>query len=185
MEDGVLTDIGRQQSTLTGQRLQHVPFSAIHHSTWQRAAQTAEIIADFLPDVPVYPSELLTECIPAVPEAHLLSPSQMDFFDGWADQPDVLVDGPNQAAGAIERFTGPTDENRYVLIVSHGNLINWFVSRALEAPASAWMNMMDYHCGLTVILYRSDLPSTLVRYNDVGHLPQPLRGTEYPAELRV
>ncbi|MBA2555002.1 MAG: hypothetical protein H0V10_15195 [Geodermatophilaceae bacterium] len=72
-----------------------------------------------------------------------------------------------------------------MLLISHGNLINWFVTRALGAPPGSWMTLLDYHCGLSVLLLRSDRPAVLVAYNDVGHLPPDLRGVDLPAELRA
>jgi hypothetical protein len=79
-EDGELTEIGRQQSKLLGNRLRGIPFSAVHHSPWTRAVQTAELVAEHLPGVPLRPSDLLQECIPAVPDRHRLTPSQAEFL---------------------------------------------------------------------------------------------------------
>jgi len=36
---------------------------------------------------------------------------------------------------------------------------------------------------VTVILYRTGLPASLVCFNDTGHLPPPLRWTGFPAEF--
>ena len=63
------------------------------------------------------------------------------------------------------------------LLISHGNLINWFVAQALDAPDQAWLRMLDYSCALTVIMYFPDR-TRLVSYNDMGHLPPALRGTD-------
>ena len=96
-KDGELTETGRQQSELLGKRLQGIPFSAIHHSPWRRAVQTAEIGAGHLPGVPLHPSDLLQECIPAVPERQRLTPSQAEFFDliNWFVA--QAIDAPDQA----------------------------------------------------------------------------------------
>jgi probable phosphoglycerate mutase len=181
-EDGELTEIGRQQSKLLGERLQGIPFATIHHSPWTRAVQTAQIVAEHLPDVPLHPSDLLHECIPAVPGRQRLTPSQIEFFDHLPRH--RVAAGPTQAMAAIETFAGPVTEDRRELIISHGNLINWFVVQALDAPDHAWLRMLDYSCALTVIMYVPH-QTKLISYNDMGHLPSSMRGTDYPLEARI
>jgi broad specificity phosphatase PhoE len=146
------------------------------------AAQTAQIVAECLPGVPMRPSELLRECIPAIPDRQLLTTSHAEFFDSMPDQ--WLTEGPVQAAAAIRTYAGPVAEDRRDLIISHGNLINWFVTQALDAPDQAWLRMLDYSCALTVIMYLPDR-TRLISYNDMGHLPPSMRGTEYPLEARI
>jgi serine/threonine-protein phosphatase PGAM5 len=92
--------------------------------------------------------------------------------------------GPAQAAAAIRAYAGPVAEDRRELLISHGNLINWFVVQALDAPDEAWLRMLDYSCALTVIMYFPDR-TRLISYNDMGHLPPALRGTDYPLEARI
>lgn len=179
--DGQLTELGREQARRTGERLAGAPITAIHHSTEVRAAQTANVIAASMPGVPVHPSELLVECVPAIPERAALTDAQAEFFASLP--PDVVAEGPGQAAAAVERYAG-YDGDGPLLLVSHGNLINWFVSRALGGPDSAWLRMLDYHCAITAILYLEDRVK-LASYNDMGHLPAEMRGTDYPVELRI
>lgn len=181
-ENGGLTEIGRQQAELLGRRLRGTRFSAIHHSPWQRAVETAEIVAKHLPGVPLHLSDLLQECIPVVPERDRLTPGQAEFFDRLPTG-QVAV-GPAQAAAALQAHAGPVAEDRRELIIGHGNLINWFVARALDAPDHAWLRMLDYNCALTVIMYSPDR-TRLISYNDMGHLPPSMRGTDYPREARI
>ena len=179
--DGVLTELGERQARLTGERLRGVPFAAIHHSPSRRAARTAELIAESQPGVALCPSDLLRECVPALPEPGFFSVEQRSFFESLPAG--RLASGPAQAAAAVERLAG-FDGERFELVVSHGNLINWFVCRALDAPDHAWLRMLDYHCAVTVIMYFPDRVK-LASYNDVGHLPPGLRGTGYPSEARL
>jgi serine/threonine-protein phosphatase PGAM5 len=181
-QDGELTAIGRQQSELLGRRLQGIPFAAIHHSPWARAVQTAEIVGEHLPGIPLLSSDLLQECIPALPDRQRLTPRQAEFFDHLPKQ--QIAAGPDQAAAAIKAYSGPVTEDRRELIISHGNLINWFVTQALDAPNQAWLRMLDYSCALTVIMYFPDR-TRLISYNDMGHLPPSMRGTDYPLEARI
>ena len=180
--DAVLTDVGRRQATLLGQRLADIPFAAIHHSPWDRAAQTADVIAAHHPGVPVRPSDLLRESIPARPPDERLTAQQAAWLADWS--PDTLADSAAQAAEAVRCFAGRDGEGERELLVTHGNVVNWFVSRALDAPDWAWLRMLDYNAALTVILYLPDRVK-LVAYNDAAHLPTELRGTGYPPEARI
>jgi probable phosphoglycerate mutase len=177
-----LSAVGAAQAKLTGERLRDVPFAAIHHSTLPRAARTAQLIAESLPGVPLHPSDLLRECVPAVPQRADQTPEQAAFLEGLPAT--ATTEGPAQAAAAIERYAGPTGLGRHELVVSHGNLVNWFVCHALGAPAGAWLRMLDYHCAITVLMYFPDRVK-LVSYNDMGHLPASLRGLDYPDEARI
>jgi serine/threonine-protein phosphatase PGAM5 len=58
------------------------------------------------------------------------------------------------------------------------------VAQALDAPDHAWLRMLHYHCALTVIMYSPDR-NRLISYNDMGHLPPSMRGTDYPREARI
>jgi broad specificity phosphatase PhoE len=182
-EDAALSDLGRQQARLLGERLRGVPFAAVSHSPLRRAAQTAELIAESLPGVPVSPSELLADCVPSAPDRDLLPPAWAEFLDGLPAA--ERTQGPARAAAAVERYAGPAGEDRRELVVTHNFLIGWFVRDAMDAPAWRWLGLNQYHCALTVVLYRPGRPSSLVGYNDVGHLPPALRGTDHPPELRV
>ncbi|MCP2332910.1 histidine phosphatase family protein [Actinoalloteichus caeruleus] len=185
--DDELTPVGWQQAELLGARLRDVPFHAIHHSTATRAVQTLDALTKYLPDAPVYPSDLLREFIPSIPDPEELTPAQAEFFESF---PQEVLDreGPAQATAALARYGGiprrAKDDIRE-LVVSHGNVIRWFTSEALGAAESTWLNMIDYNCSLTVLLYRSGRAPAVVTYNDVGHLPPQLRGTEYPQEWRI
>ncbi|MCP5097371.1 MAG: hypothetical protein GY943_17640, partial [Chloroflexi bacterium] len=117
--DGALTEVGQAQSALTAKRLQDYPIQVIHHSTLQRAVETADIIANAFPDVGKRPSPLLRECIPCVPEgmeshfAHI--------------PPEFIAGGMVQAQQAFATYITPLidgDSNQYEIVVSHGNLIN-------------------------------------------------------------
>lgn len=183
VDDGSLTDQGRQQASLLADRLAGVPFDVVHHSTALRAVQTADVLAFLLADIPRHADEMLRECIPTVPDDDVLTDSQKEFFAQLP--PEVRAEGPLQAKAAVDRYTTIADADTRELIVSHGNLINYFVASAMDAPAHGWLRPVDYHCGLTVIRYSSESGPRILNYNDVGHLPPELRGIDYPEPLRM
>lgn len=183
VDDGRLTDLGRQQASLLADRLAGVHFDTVHHSTALRAVQTADVLAFSLADVPRHADELLRECIPTVPDDEILTDGQKEFFAQLP--PEVRAEGPLQAKAAVDRYTTVGDTDTRELVVSHGNLINYFTACAMDAPPHGWLRPVDYHCGLTVIRYSTENGPRLLTYNDVGHLPPELRGVDYPEPFRV
>jgi serine/threonine-protein phosphatase PGAM5 len=182
-DDSVLTEAGLEQARLVGERLRGIPVSAIHHSPLARAVQTAELIAGCLPGVPVYSSDVLADYVPAVPDPDIVPQAYAWVVDNYS--PAELANGPALAAAAIERHAVAADHDTHELIITHNFLIGWFVRHALGAPDWRWVGLNQANGALTVILYRPNRPASLVSFNDMGHLPMPLRWTGFPPELRV
>jgi probable phosphoglycerate mutase len=185
---GGLSDAGERQAALVGQRLKGVPLSAVHHSPLPRAVRTARLIAEQLPDVPVHSSDLLGDYIPCVPDPSVpdragLLPAQVELFASYSAA--ELAEGAVSAAAAVERYAVAAEVETHELIVTHSFLIGWFVRHALDAPPGRWLGLNAGNCALTVIAYRPARPPALVTFNDMSHLPPPLRWTGFPPELRV
>lgn len=182
--DGPLSEAGEQQARRTGRRLKDVPFSAIHYGPLPRTAQTAALIATYLPGVPVSACDLAGDYLPSDPDPADLPPSFADFVAGFPTA--ERADGPKLAAAAIERFARAGDEpgDTYELIVTHNFFIGWFVRHALGAPSWRWLGLNQMNGALTVIAYQPRLPAGLISFNDAGHLPPELRWTGFPAVVR-
>ena len=173
-QDGDLTALGREQAARVAARFAGLPVALIHHSDLRRATETATILATRLPGTPLQPSPLLRECIPAVPAG----------FATWFAQiaPDVLAHGKVQAAAAFAAFLVPPEpdepddaSDRHEIIVAHGNLISSFVCALLGAPPEAWVHVDIQLCGISEIVLGGPRQNSLVRHNDVAHLPVALR----------
>jgi probable phosphoglycerate mutase len=171
---GGLTDTGRRQAGLTGQRLRDVPFDTVHHSPVSRAAETAALVAAHLPGVPIDVSDLVGDYIPPVPDRAALPPEFARFLDQFTEA--ELAEGARLADAAVTRYAGTAtgDGDRRELIVTHNFQVAWFVRHALDAPPWRWMTLNQGNCGLTVILYRPDRPASLLLHNDTSHLGDPL-----------
>ncbi|MEJ3743523.1 histidine phosphatase family protein [Actinomycetes bacterium KLBMP 9797] len=181
--DGELSLTGRKQAQLLGERLATVPLTAIHHGPLPRAAQTAGLISQHLPGVPLHCSEMVGDYLPPVPEPRNLPEVYARFLDGTSA--DEYAAGAKLATAAIERYAVPAATETRELIVTHSFLIGWFVRHALDAPDARWLGLNAANCALTVILYRAHHPPTLVTFNDMSHLPGDLRWTGFPPELQV
>jgi probable phosphoglycerate mutase len=155
-DESGLSETGRRQAELLGERLAGVGITRISHSPLPRAAETASIVAAHLPGVPVEPAAELTDAIPS--------------------------DDPAAADAMVARFAGPPADQ---LLITHNFQVAWFVRAVLEAPAERWRALNSCNAALTVIRYAAGRPTVPLVFNDYSHLPEPLRWTGFPPELRL
>jgi len=104
---GELTDIGRRQASLLGQRLAEVPVDAVWHSPLPRAALSAHELARHLPNVSVAEAPELVDQVPYVPGAAEMPRSWTGFFDGY-DQAEA-ASGQRLAEALTARFARVPD----------------------------------------------------------------------------
>jgi probable phosphoglycerate mutase len=168
--DGGLSQLGREQAGRLGRRLRTVPFSAVHHSPLARAAQTADIVAGHLPQVPRHACDLVADRTP-VPSAE----RRELYPDRWHAWLDGVPAGERDEEAVCLRaavghlgVTGAQDRNE--LLITHNFVIGWFVRHVLDAPEWRWLGLNQANCGITIVQWQSDRPPTLVSFNDTGHL---------------
>lgn len=169
-DDGSLTERGQQQAILTGQALAAIPFDTAHYSTILRAVETSQLIGASMPQVERQSSDLLRECIPPM-EPHLI-----DFFA--LRGPYLSRHQMRECSQRIEDaqaalFQPPTSQTRdeYELVVCHGNVIRYLVTRILGAPDTAWTTMLIHNCSITRMVVNEGGQPFLLSFNDTGHLP--------------
>ncbi|MBD0841593.1 histidine phosphatase family protein [Streptomyces sp. TRM68416] len=184
-----LTERGRRQAVLLGERLRSTPLSAVHHGPLPRAQQTAQLIRAQLGGTPLHQSEVAGDYVPYLPTKDELPPDSADAMLAFLAQvSDEERDrGPALAREALERFTGSVEGDcpRHELVVTHNFLIGWLVRAALDAPEWRWMGLNHGNAALSVIRYAPGRPPSVLFYNDMRHLPAELRWTGFPPELHV
>lgn len=188
-DESGLTETGRRQATLLGQRLQDIPFATVHHGPLPRAEETARLIGDQLKNVPLHVSDVAGDYVPYVPERGELPEDSADFslrFLAGATG-EEREHGPALARQALELFTGPVDgeEDRHELVVTHNFLVAWLVRDAMQAPKWRWLGLNHCNAALTVIRYAPGRPASILIANDMRHLPAELRWTGFPPELHI
>ncbi|MBB5958627.1 putative phosphoglycerate mutase [Saccharothrix tamanrassetensis] len=192
-EFGRLTDVGRRQANLLGERLAGLPVDAVWHSPIPRAVASAREVARHLPDVPVAEAVELTDHVPYVPGATEMPPPWAGFFDEYDDA--EVASGGRLAEALVSRFARVADQATeraqadtptatHEVLVTHAFQIAWLVRHALGAPPHRWVGLNSANTALTVIQYRDGLPPALVMFNDMTHLPADLRWTGFPAAVR-
>jgi serine/threonine-protein phosphatase PGAM5 len=179
MPDGPLSPRGRRQAALLADRLSGVPFDAVWHSPLQRAAQTAQTVAERLPAVDPQPTALLFDCVPTgmTPD----TPAVFEPFFGSVTDEEVEA-GSAQMGDAVGEFLVRKPGTVHELLITHNFVIAWFVREVLQAPEWRWMTLNQANCGLTVLAQKPGRPWSLVTHNDLAHLPVELR-TGLPEQL--
>ncbi len=170
--DGPLTELGREQAHLVGQRLSGLAVSVIHHSTLMRATETAQIIASYFPDVELRPSPLLKECLPSVPASTVA-------LLGESATPDHLRRSDRQAQQVFRQWfqfpAADVERTTREIVVSSGNLISYLIARMMGASGRQWMHTTIQHCGVSEIVLGGGRERLVLRHNDTGHLPTHLQ----------
>ncbi len=159
-----LNALGREQAQLTGARLAALPvrIARLVTSDFTRARETANAIAGALRLPPAIDS-LLHECTP--------SSDRADYMRDTTPAEVALCDSQRTAAWAryMQPLVTPGDEHD--VLVCHGNVIRWCVTRALGVDTTHWTRMDIANGSLTVIAVRADGSTRLVLYSDASHIP--------------
>jgi serine/threonine-protein phosphatase PGAM5 len=171
-----LVALGRQQARLTADRLKALPidFTSIQASAMTRARQTGGIIAERFPDLELAVHRDIRECTPNTRREDIMA--YMEPGEGAACE-------ANLEAAWRRIFVPATERNEYDIVVCHGNVIRWFVTRVLEVDPLAWLGMSIANCSLTVVQVRADGSTKLIAFADSGHIPYSMTtypGTEAP-----
>lgn len=185
---GELTDVGRRQAGLLGDRLAGLPIDAVWHSPLPRAVASAHELARHL-RAPTRVAEAaeLVDHVPYVPVPAETPSAWTGFFDGYdADEAEA---GQRIAQALVSRFASPPEPDArggdtHEVLVTHAFQVAWLVRHALDAPPARWLGLDSANTALTVVEHRTGLPPTLVMFNDMSHLPADLRWTGFPDVVR-
>lgn len=153
-----LLPLGREQAAMVADRLAGFPikFSSVTSSEFTRARETGDIIGAQL-GLACSRDGLLNECTPT--------------GAGVALKPEH-ADADAQLARAWRHYATPaTGAPSHELLVCHGNVIRWFVCRALGADTKQWRQMAISNCSISIIEIRPDGRTRLLVFNDVSHVP--------------
>lgn len=151
-DDKVLTDLGKQQAKITGQKLKSlgIEYDQIICSEMVRAKQTADIITNEIYDdktkqnIDIKYDSNLNEGAPSIslPERDDLNKS--GFYDNL-DEDSVRI------SKAFETYIhrNDNDKDMEILIIGHGNVFRYFMCRVLQFPVEGWLRFNICNCGIT------------------------------------
>ena len=155
-----LNPLGREQAEFIAARLAALPikFDTVVSSEFTRARETGDIIA----------AKLGQQC----QRDGLLNETTPPGI-GWDTVKYPLVAGAEaQLDAAWARYSQPTPQAaRNDLLACHGNVIRWFVCRALGLDSQRFTRMDIANASLTIITIHPDGTARLLVFNDVSHVP--------------
>lgn len=165
----VLTPLGIAQVRMVSERLKsmNIKFNSLISSTMTRAIQTAEVINNDFPELLLEQSDRIRECTPPL--------RRKDYMAG--------IDTSNSEEcvqnleWAFQKYFIPTpdEQNRNDIIVCHGNVIRYFVTKVLKVDTMAWVLMSISNCSLTIVRVLHDGTMKLDTFSDYGHIPENMR----------
>ena len=155
-----LTALGREQAALVALRLAALPvkFNSVVSSEFTRARETGDIIAAKL-GTTCQRDALLNETVPAGVGLNVVLLPPIPGAEAQLDAAWARYSKP--APGA------PQND----LLVCHGNVIRWFVCRALCADPSRYTRMALANASLTIITVNADGTTQLMLLSDTSHVP--------------
>lgn len=162
-----LVAIGVAQSRLLGERLRAWParFTAFRASPLTRARQTAELLAEDLSGLTLEIDPDLAECTPPTRRTEVLGDETPESLAACRAQLERLF---------ATWFRPSPEQERHDLLVAHGNVTRYLVTRALGVDPTAWLEMSIGNASLTVIRVEPDGRFKVLAVGDVGHLPPSL-----------
>lgn len=159
-----LTALGVAQARLLAVRLQNLPVSTLIASPLKRARETAQVIHATLTGLPLSTDPNLAECTPRMREP--LSPVEQRA----AETCEARLNE------AFSRYIVPAvGAPSADVLVCHGNVIRYFVAKALAVDTRAWSALAVAHASVTILRIKPNGHVTVVSVGDVGHLPTNLQ----------
>jgi len=158
-----LSTTGRQQARMVAQRLAAAARpDVLYVSPLQRARDTAQAVTAALDgrEFEVLPE--LEECTPSARAGVLTYAVTAEEHSACEAQLTKLY----------ERHFRPAEgAPRHELMVCHGNVIRWLVTRALGVEPTAWTQMSLGHTSITRVRIDANRQLRVIAAGDVGHLP--------------
>lgn len=159
-----LSPLGVAQARLAGARLAGIAkrFDALYVSPMQRARDTAAVIAADLQGQEFAVVEDLAECTPMTRRTEIMKD----------EKPEDTVACKAQLDRLFARYFKPAQgDERTEMLVCHGNVTRYLVTRALGVDTAAWLEMSFHHASITTIRVEADGRFKVIAAGDSGHLP--------------
>lgn len=162
-----LSPLGIAQAHLLGARLAgEADFDAVRVSPLQRAQDTARVALEGFDAPAMMTLADLSECTPPTHKPSDTADSTPESLKACTEQLDRLF---------ATQFKPANGQPRRELLVCHGNVIRYLVSKALGLDPKSWLAMSFGHTSLSTIRIDADGSMRLLGAGDLGHLPPNLR----------
>ncbi|MEZ5485445.1 MAG: histidine phosphatase family protein [Lysobacteraceae bacterium] len=159
-----LSALGIAQARMTGARLAALPtaFDALYVSPLQRAKDTAASIGETIGRRDFKVLDDLIECTPPTRRKDIMAGEKPEELAACKAQLDRLF---------TEHFKPATGREQRELLVCHGNVIRYLVTRAMDVDSMSWLTLSVGHASVTTIRVNPDGSLKLLGIGDTGHIP--------------
>lgn len=159
-----LSPLGVAQAKLVAARLAGMPvrFDALVASPLARADETARVIAASLPYAKIETVADIAECTPRTRRKEVLADETPE---------EIAACEAKLNAFFASRFVAATGAERTDIVVCHGNVIRYLITRVLNVDTEAWLEMSVGHASITHIRVDPDGRTRLISAGDLGHIP--------------
>jgi serine/threonine-protein phosphatase PGAM5 len=146
-----------------------------------RARETAMVLNEDFPQLKLQQSTLIRECTPPTWRKDVVA-------DETESDLNMCIKNIEQA---FKDYFIPSPDVRdgNDIIVCHGNVIRYFVTKVLKADPMSWLQMSIGNCSLSIIRVLPDGSIKLDSFNDMGHIPPNMQtetgGDNLPKELII
>jgi serine/threonine-protein phosphatase PGAM5 len=163
-----LSPLGIAQAKLVASRLAAMPgvFVVLRSSPFTRALDTAKVIAADLPGASVEVDADLAECMPATRRKEINAKETPEELKACADRLDALF---------ARLFVPARGKERREILVAHGGVTRYLVTRALGVDTKAWLEMSIGQASITQIRVEADGEFKVISVGDIGHIPPNLQ----------
>jgi serine/threonine-protein phosphatase PGAM5 len=171
-----LTRLGKTQSRLTAKLLKQLKADYLLSSTMPRAKETARLIGNEI-DLTVSSKSFFREAS--------LPVRAVDFKKIHSEK--MIIPERRRLARQTEKYAlradrayralldNPRLRNKTTIVVSHGNVIRYWVCRALGIDPRKWLLMDIHQCSITTIKVYPDGEVKVLGVSDIGHIAPRLR----------
>jgi serine/threonine-protein phosphatase PGAM5 len=167
-----LTPLGLKQARLTARILKGTKANRLTSSTMPRSIQTAEIIGKTL-RLKVSTKDLFREA--ALPvrnqDFEKVHGTKLSARERRQIQSENLKNQRVVDLAFKKLFKKVGSRNKTLILVSHGNVIRYWVCRALGIDTRKWLLMDIHQCSITTIQMHRDGEIKVLGFSDVGHIP--------------
>ncbi len=165
----ILTPLGIAQARLVSTRLKsmNINFNSLISSTMTRAMQTSQVIVNDFPEIVFEQSDMIRECTPPTWRDDVMAETKSSEVEECVDNLEK----------AFQKYFIPSPDNkdRNDIIVCHGNVIRYFVTKVLKVDTMSWLQMSISNCSLTIVRILPNGNMKLDAFSDYGHIPENMR----------
>jgi len=157
-ESLVLTEKGLDQAKKLAKRLLGLEINILYHSDLKRAIQTTEEIKKIRPSLKTVETKDLQEIYRKI----IGGPSKEN------SGPNRFNEDSQRAEKAWKKLI--EIEHKNIAVVCHGNLIRFFIAKALNADPRNFYNLEISHTSISALFLDKDSNLKILNVNDTSHL---------------